>query len=89
MIPDFVGDEDYDDGMDASKIKNLMIESLINSKSFLSEEYEAQPGVMRKIGSALAKHQQAFDEVTTHKLSPQNYEAMMHECYTPFWAQEL
>ena len=85
-IPDFIADEDFEDDIDCSKIKDPVIQSLINSKTYLTEEYGTYLEQIKKIGKRLNAVQEIFDEVAAHKLSPQKYELMHHECFTPFWA---
>ena len=85
-IPDFIADEDYQNDIDCSKINDPIIQSLINSKTYLSKEYNLSLTKIKQIKINLNKYQKLFDEIITYKLSPQKYESMYHETYQPFWS---
>ncbi len=86
FIPDFIGDEDYNNDIDCSKINDPIIQSLINSKTYINNEYNNLLIKIKQIENKLNKYKNITDEITIYKLSPQKYELMYHENYIAFWS---
>lgn len=94
VIPDFIADNNFEDD---SKITNNsssqifddpIIQSLINSKQFLMSEYSSALKKIQKISVKLIEFQNAFSDISLHKMSEQNFELMYHELYDAFWYRQ-